>query len=90
MSDSLHLVCPHCQAINRVPVARLDQQPNCGQYYCRRSAPAVEHAQPAPNSEIDDREDEEQAINRNPGEPGIRKAANSMPRAPRTMKNPAR
>ncbi|PTR07101.1 thioredoxin [Nitrosospira sp. Nsp5] len=31
MSDSLHLVCPHCQAINRVPVARLDQQPNCGQ-----------------------------------------------------------
>ena len=31
MSDSLHLVCPECQAINRVPTARLDQQPNCGQ-----------------------------------------------------------
>jgi thioredoxin 2 len=31
MSDSLHLVCPHCHAVNRVPAARLDQQPNCGQ-----------------------------------------------------------
>ncbi|ARO86680.1 thioredoxin TrxC [Nitrosospira lacus] len=31
MSDSLHLVCPHCQAVNRLPGARLDQQPNCGQ-----------------------------------------------------------
>lgn len=31
MSDSLHLVCPDCQAINRVPTARLDQQPRCGQ-----------------------------------------------------------
>lgn len=30
MSDSLHLVCPHCQAINRVPAARLGQAPNCG------------------------------------------------------------
>jgi thioredoxin 2 len=30
MSDSLHLVCPHCQAINRVPAARLDEAPNCG------------------------------------------------------------
>lgn len=35
MSDSLHLVCPHCQAVNRVPAARLDQQPNCGQ--CHQS-----------------------------------------------------
>lgn len=34
MSDSLHLVCPECSAINRVPAARLDQQPNCGQ--CHR------------------------------------------------------
>jgi thioredoxin 2 len=33
MSDSLHLVCPKCQAVNRVPTARLDQQPNCGQCY---------------------------------------------------------
>lgn len=31
MSDSLHLVCPNCHAVNRVPTARLDQQPNCGQ-----------------------------------------------------------
>jgi len=31
MSDSLHLVCPHCHSINRVPTARLDEQPNCGQ-----------------------------------------------------------
>lgn len=35
MNDSLHLVCPHCQAINRLPAARLAQQPNCGQ--CRRA-----------------------------------------------------
>lgn len=34
MSDSLHLVCPHCHAINRVPTARLGQAPNCGQ--CHR------------------------------------------------------
>lgn len=31
MSDALHLVCPHCQTVNRVPSARLTQQPNCGQ-----------------------------------------------------------
>ncbi len=32
MSDTaLHLVCPHCQAINRLPGDRLAQQPNCGQ-----------------------------------------------------------
>lgn len=34
MNDPLHIVCPHCQAINRVPAARLAQQPNCGQ--CRQ------------------------------------------------------
>jgi len=34
MSDSLHLVCPQCHAINRVPAARLGQAPNCGQ--CHR------------------------------------------------------
>jgi thioredoxin 2 len=27
----LHLVCPHCHAVNRVPAARLGQKPNCGQ-----------------------------------------------------------
>lgn len=30
MSDPLHLVCPHCQALNRLPAARLTQQPRCG------------------------------------------------------------
>ncbi|WGS85750.1 thioredoxin TrxC [Methylomonas sp. UP202] len=31
MNDAIHLVCPHCQAVNRVPPNRLNQQPNCGQ-----------------------------------------------------------
>ncbi len=31
MNDSLHIVCPHCHAVNRVPAARLTQGPNCGQ-----------------------------------------------------------
>ena len=30
MSDALHLVCPHCDAVNRVPAARLAEAPNCG------------------------------------------------------------
>lgn len=30
MSDSLHVVCPHCQAVNRVPAQRLGQNPSCG------------------------------------------------------------
>lgn len=34
MTDPLHLVCPHCDAVNRVPHARLGEQPNCGQ--CRQ------------------------------------------------------
>lgn len=29
--DARHLVCPHCDAINRVPATRLRDQPNCGQ-----------------------------------------------------------
>ena len=29
--DARHLVCPHCDAINRVPASRLQDQPNCGQ-----------------------------------------------------------
>lgn len=28
--ESLHVVCPHCGAINRVPRARLEQGPKCG------------------------------------------------------------
>jgi thioredoxin 2 len=31
MNDPLHLVCPHCQAINRVPTNRLTETPHCGQ-----------------------------------------------------------
>ena len=26
-----HLVCPNCQAVNRVPAQRLGEHPNCGQ-----------------------------------------------------------
>ncbi|NRR30795.1 thioredoxin TrxC [Oxalobacteraceae bacterium] len=29
-SESLHIVCPHCDAVNRVPSARLAQEPTCG------------------------------------------------------------
>ncbi|APA69101.1 thioredoxin TrxC [Janthinobacterium sp. 1_2014MBL_MicDiv] len=28
--DSLHIVCPHCDAVNRLPPARLSEQPTCG------------------------------------------------------------
>ena len=31
MSDSLHAVCPHCEAINRVAASRLSDAPKCGQ-----------------------------------------------------------
>ena len=31
MNASLHLVCPHCLAVNRLPEARLRQNPKCGQ-----------------------------------------------------------
>ncbi len=30
MSDPLQVVCPHCDAINRVPAARLADRPVCG------------------------------------------------------------
>ena len=30
MSESLHLICPNCQATNRLRKARLGQKPNCG------------------------------------------------------------
>ncbi|MFN3989627.1 MAG: thioredoxin TrxC [Erythrobacter sp.] len=30
MSDNIHIVCPHCQSINRVPRHKLDKHPNCG------------------------------------------------------------
>ena len=31
MSDSLHIVCPHCDAVNRLAPARLEDDPVCGQ-----------------------------------------------------------
>ena len=34
MSDALHIVCPHCEAINRIPAARLGEAPKCGK--CRQ------------------------------------------------------
>lgn len=30
MSESLHIVCPHCDAVNRIPAARLGEGPKCG------------------------------------------------------------
>jgi thioredoxin 2 len=30
MSDPLHIVCPHCEATNRIPSARLGEAPKCG------------------------------------------------------------
>lgn len=35
MTQSLELVCPHCQSINRVPMVRLNDAPQCGQ--CHQS-----------------------------------------------------
>jgi thioredoxin 2 len=31
MPDTVHAVCPHCSAVNRLPAARLTQAPACGQ-----------------------------------------------------------
>jgi thioredoxin 2 len=30
MTDPLHIVCPHCDGVNRVPLGRLGQGPRCG------------------------------------------------------------
>ncbi len=35
MSNSVHIVCPACSATNRIPAARLSEQPKCGK--CRRA-----------------------------------------------------
>jgi len=35
MSEALHIVCPHCDGINRVPAARLGEAPSCGK--CHRA-----------------------------------------------------
>ena len=30
MSDAKHILCPHCDGINRVPSSRLAEKPKCG------------------------------------------------------------
>jgi len=30
MHEALHIVCPHCDAVNRIPSDKLDGQPVCG------------------------------------------------------------
>jgi len=35
MSEPLHIVCPHCDAVNRVPADKLSGQPVCGK--CKKS-----------------------------------------------------
>ena len=35
MADSLHVVCPHCDTVNRVAAAKLADEPTCGK--CRQS-----------------------------------------------------
>ena len=35
MSESLHIVCPQCAAINRIPTTRLNATPKCGK--CHRA-----------------------------------------------------
>ena len=30
MSESTHIICPHCVAVNRIPAERLADAPNCG------------------------------------------------------------
>jgi len=30
MPESLHIVCPHCDAVNRIPVDKITAQPICG------------------------------------------------------------
>lgn len=35
MPESLHVVCPHCTAVNRLPPQRLSEAPVCGQ--CRQA-----------------------------------------------------
>jgi thioredoxin 2 len=35
MSEAIHIVCPRCDAVNRIPAARLGENPRCGK--CRSS-----------------------------------------------------
>ena len=31
MNNTKHIVCPACNAVNRIPLARIDASPSCGQ-----------------------------------------------------------
>lgn len=35
MADSVHIVCPHCASVNRIPSVRLDDKPLCGR--CKKN-----------------------------------------------------
>jgi thioredoxin 2 len=35
MSESKHIVCPHCAAVNRIPAGRMSDAPRCGK--CRKT-----------------------------------------------------
>ncbi len=35
MKDLKHIVCPHCDAVNRVPSEKLTEQPTCGK--CKKA-----------------------------------------------------
>lgn len=35
MSKPQHIVCPHCNAVNRIPMLRLEDSPACGK--CRKA-----------------------------------------------------
>lgn len=34
MKETMHIACPHCHSLNRMPADRLADQPNCGR--CKR------------------------------------------------------
>lgn len=35
IAERIHIVCPHCHAINRLPAARLGEGPACGQCHAQ-------------------------------------------------------
>jgi len=35
MTDTLHIVCPHCDAVNRIPAEKMSAQPGCGK--CKKA-----------------------------------------------------
>jgi thioredoxin 2 len=35
MDNSKHIVCPHCDAVNRIPTDKMGNQPTCGK--CKKN-----------------------------------------------------